>query len=276
MNLNDDLVREVYGGEHHVPGEAQHVVAAVPVYDPGGHGAPRPRRGAEAADRRLPARPHRPAQRPTARRPPRQHGRGSRAGPRSRRPAGSGWDAALPPRLLLSVPEARRRPAGPPACLPSSLAPAAPAANGRPPSWRPCQWCRSVLRQDGGAQPPRREKSGGGGPAGVKRRRRRAGRYAARLPPRGEWRRAPKERGGGGGAGSQGDRAERSRRGDPLAFPLPGAAGDQARRGLGEPFPRALSRRGRGDRALPPSRPEAGSVTWPPGKGDCAFRFRQP
>lgn len=55
MNLNDDLVREVYGGEHHVPGEAQHVVGAVPVYDPGGHGAPRPRRGAEAADRRLPA-----------------------------------------------------------------------------------------------------------------------------------------------------------------------------------------------------------------------------
>lgn len=78
VNLNDDLVREVYDGEHHLPGEAQHLVAAVPVYDPAGHGDPRPWRGAEPAGRYPPVRP---AQRPPARRSPRQHGRGSRAGP---------------------------------------------------------------------------------------------------------------------------------------------------------------------------------------------------
>lgn len=78
MNLNDDLVREVYDGEHHVPGEAQHLVAAVPVYDPAGHGDPRPRRDAEPAGRCPPARP---AQRPPGHRSPRQHGRGSRAEP---------------------------------------------------------------------------------------------------------------------------------------------------------------------------------------------------
>lgn len=41
---------------------------------------------------------------------------------------------------------------------PQRSAPAAPAANGRPPSWPPCQWCRAVLRQDGGARPPSQAK----------------------------------------------------------------------------------------------------------------------
>ncbi|XP_071302902.1 glutamyl-tRNA(Gln) amidotransferase subunit A, mitochondrial [Agelaius tricolor] len=62
---------------------------------------------------------------------------------------------------------------------PTALSPAAPAANGRPPSWPPCQWCRGVLRQDGGARPPRRGKDRGRS-AGV-RRRRRAGRAMLRA-----------------------------------------------------------------------------------------------
>lgn len=71
VHLNNDLVGVLNDGEHHVPGEAQHLVAAVPVDDPRGHGGPRPRRDAEAAHRRpLPAPPRRPAQRS-----PCQHGR---------------------------------------------------------------------------------------------------------------------------------------------------------------------------------------------------------
>lgn len=83
---------------------------------------------------------------------------------------------------------------------PQRSAPAAPAANGQPPSWPPCQWCRGVLRQDGGLRSLRREKSLGRS-AGV-RRWRRAGRAMLRAsirqvsgvcPPAGD----AEERGGG-------------------------------------------------------------------------------
>lgn len=189
MNLNDNLVREVYDGEHHVPGEAQHVVAAVPVYDPAGHGHLHPRRGAEPPGRCPPARP---AQRPPARRSPRQHGRGrgSLVEPRDS-DRDKDQDRDKDRDAAGALPRPRRS------------APAAPAANGRPPSWPPCQWSRGVLRQDGGARPLRRGKRVGRS-AGV-RIRRRAGRAMLRAslrqvsavcPPAQERAAGPEERGG--------------------------------------------------------------------------------
>lgn len=51
VHPDNHLVGELDGGEGHLPAEAQHLVAAVAVDHPGGHGGARPRRAAEAAHR---------------------------------------------------------------------------------------------------------------------------------------------------------------------------------------------------------------------------------
>lgn len=51
VHPDNHLVGELDGGQGHLPAEAQHLVAAVAVDHPGGHGGARPRRAAEAAHR---------------------------------------------------------------------------------------------------------------------------------------------------------------------------------------------------------------------------------